>query len=85
VGVGADAARGGGKADIATAPPPTTNFCVTHTETGKIGAVSKTAWRFGPEDLVETKFIIIYCKKGMNRVCFLTMYFGLPRYIPPVS
>ena len=33
----------------------------------KICAVSKTAWPFGPEDLVKTKFIIIYCKKNMDR------------------
>jgi hypothetical protein len=26
----------------------------------KIGPVCETAWRFGPEDLVKTKFIIIY-------------------------
>ncbi len=33
----------------------------------KIGPVSKTAWRFGPEDFVKTKFIIIYCEKNMDR------------------
>jgi hypothetical protein len=33
----------------------------------KIGAVRESAWRFGPEDLVKTKFIIIYCKKSMDR------------------
>ena len=33
----------------------------------KIGPVSVTAWRFGPEDFVKTKFIIIYCKKTMVR------------------
>jgi hypothetical protein len=34
----------------------------------KISSVSATAWGFGPEDLVKTKFIIIYCKKSMERV-----------------
>jgi hypothetical protein len=33
----------------------------------KIGPVRGTAWRFGPEDLVKTKFIIIYCLKNMDR------------------
>jgi hypothetical protein len=33
----------------------------------KEGAVSKTAWRFGPEDLVKNKFIIIVYKKSMDR------------------
>jgi hypothetical protein len=33
-------------------------------ETAKIGAVSTTTWQFGPEELVKTKFIIIYCKKS---------------------
>ncbi len=47
VGVGADAAGGGGKAAIATASPPPRS--VSHTQKpAKIGAVSKTAWRFGP-------------------------------------
>jgi hypothetical protein len=40
---------------------------MTHTETGKIGTVSATAWHFGPEDLVTAKFIIIVCKKSMGR------------------
>jgi hypothetical protein len=60
-GRGAGAARGGRKASTATAPTPPTKTCVPHTETGKIGAVSKTTWCFGPEDLVKTKFINIYC------------------------
>jgi hypothetical protein len=38
-----------------------------HIETGKNGAVSATAWSFGPEDLVKTKFIIIVSKKSMGR------------------
>jgi hypothetical protein len=33
----------------------------------KIGPVSETARRFGPEDLVKTKFIIKYCLKIMDR------------------
>jgi hypothetical protein len=33
----------------------------------KIGPVSKTAWRFGPEYFVKTKFILIYCEKRMDR------------------
>jgi hypothetical protein len=33
----------------------------------KIGTVGETAWLFGPEDLVKTKFIIIFCKKSMDR------------------
>jgi hypothetical protein len=33
----------------------------------KIGPVTKTAWHFGPEDLVKAKFIIIDCKKSMDR------------------
>jgi hypothetical protein len=27
----------------------------------------EAAWHFGPEDLAKTKFIIIYCKKSMDR------------------
>jgi hypothetical protein len=50
----------GGKAAIATAPP--IKICVTPTKTGENRRVSKTAWLFRPEDLVKTKFIIIYCK-----------------------
>jgi hypothetical protein len=49
------------------APLPPTKICVIHTETSKIGTVSETAWHFGPEDLVKTKFIIIDCKKSMDR------------------
>ncbi len=65
-GWGADAAGGGGKAAIATASPPPRS--VSHTQKpANIGTVSKTAWRFGPEDLIKTKFIIIYCKKSMDR------------------
>jgi hypothetical protein len=64
-GGGVGGAGGGGKATIANAPP--TKICVIHKETGKIGAVSKTAWLFGPEDLVKTKFVKIYCKKSMDR------------------
>jgi hypothetical protein len=65
LGRGVGAPGGGGKLlELLPFPP---NICVTHTETGKIGAVSKTAWLFGPEDLVKTKFIIIYCKKRMDR------------------
>jgi hypothetical protein len=63
--VGGGCSQGWGKASIATAP---TKICMTHTETSKIGTVSKTAWRFGPEDLVKTKFIIIVHKKSINRV-----------------
>jgi hypothetical protein len=37
---------------------------VTHTETRKIGTVSKTEWHFGPEDLVKTKFIVIVLKRA---------------------
>jgi hypothetical protein len=33
---------------------------VTHTETGM---VSKTTWRFGPEDMDKAKFIIKYFKR----------------------
>ncbi len=42
-------------------------ICLTHRETGKIGAVNATAWRFGPEDLVKTELIIKACKKRMSR------------------
>ncbi len=60
---GAGAAGGGGKAAIATVPPHQ-----DHTqEPAKIGSVSETTWLFGPEDLVRTKFVIIYCKKSMDR------------------
>jgi hypothetical protein len=55
---------GWGKAAIATVPPPPTKICVKHTETG---ALSKTAWRFGPEELVKTKFSIIDCEKSINK------------------
>ncbi len=66
--LGVGAARGGGKAAIATyCPPPPTEICVTHTETVKNGAESKIAWHFGPEDLVITKFIVIVCKKRIGR------------------
>jgi hypothetical protein len=65
LGWGADEAGGGGKAAIATAPPHQ-DLCDTQ-KLAKIGAVSKTAWLFGPDDLVKTKFIIIYCKKSMDR------------------
>jgi hypothetical protein len=33
----------------------------------KIGTVSQTAWLFGPEDLVKTRFVTINCKKTMDR------------------
>jgi hypothetical protein len=56
---------GGGKAAIATAPPHQ-DLCDTQ-KPAKIGVVSKTAWLFGPEDLVKTKCIIIYCKKSIDR------------------
>jgi hypothetical protein len=63
---GAGAAGGGGKAAIATAPLPPRS--VLHTQKqAKIGTVSKTACRFGPEDLVKTKVVIIACKKSMGR------------------
>jgi hypothetical protein len=61
LGRGAGVAGGGGKAAIAT-----NKICVTQ-KPAKIGPVIKTAWLFGPEGLVKTKFIIIYCKKSMNR------------------
>jgi hypothetical protein len=63
---GVGAAGGGGKAAIAPAPTPT-KICVYTLKPSKIGSVSETAWLFGPEDLVKTKFIIIYCKKNMDR------------------
>ena len=47
---------GGGKAAIATAPPHQ-DLCDTQ-KPAKIGNVSETAWLFGPEDLVKTKFVI---------------------------
>jgi hypothetical protein len=66
-GGGAGAAGGGGKAAIATAPPPPPRSVLHTQKPAKIGPVSKTAWCFGPEDLVKTKFIIKNCKKSMNR------------------
>ncbi len=56
---------GGGKAAIATAPPHK-DLCDTQ-KPAKIGDVSETAWLFGPENLVKTTFIIISCKKRMDR------------------
>jgi hypothetical protein len=32
-------------------------------EKGKIGAVHATEWCFGPEDLVITKLLKLFCKK----------------------
>ncbi len=64
--MGAGAARGGGKAAIATVPPHQ-DLCDTHRNRRKTGSVRETTWLFGPEDLVKTKFVIIYCKKSMDR------------------
>ncbi len=63
---GAGAAGGGGKAAIATAPPPPERSVLHTQKPAKIGGVSKTTWRFGPEDLVKTKFIIIHCYKSIQ-------------------
>ncbi len=57
--VGASGAGGGGESCYSYCPP-------TQKPT-KIGPISKNAWHFGLEDLVKTKFIIIYCKKNMDR------------------
>ncbi len=66
LGWGAGAARGGGKAAIATAFP--TKTCVTHTETGKHWCGKRNRMHFGPEDLVKTKFgIHNSSKKSMGR------------------
>ncbi len=62
---GAGAAGGGGNVAIATGPPHQ-DLCDTQ-KPAKIGAVSETAWLFGPEDFVKTQIIIIYCKKSMGR------------------
>jgi hypothetical protein len=56
---------GGGKVVIATGHPHQ-DLCDTQ-KPAKIGAIGETAWLFGPEDLVKTKFIMIYCKKSMDR------------------
>jgi hypothetical protein len=64
-GGGAGVAGGGGKAATITAPPP--RYVKYTQKPAKIGAVSKTAWHFGPEVLLKTKFIIKYCEKSMDR------------------
>jgi hypothetical protein len=56
--VGAGAPRVEGKLLYSSyCPPDVCDMCA------KIGMVSAAALRFGPEDLVETKLIIIVCKK----------------------
>jgi hypothetical protein len=65
-GRGAGAAGGWGESWYATAPLRHKGLCDAQ-EPAKIRAVSVTTWRFGPEDLVKTKFITIYCKKSMDR------------------
>ncbi len=64
-GGGAVEAGGWGESCYSYCPP--TKICVTHKETGKIGSVRETAWRFGPEVLIKTEFVIIYCKKSIDR------------------
>jgi hypothetical protein len=56
----------GGKAAIVTVPSHQ-DLCDTHKKPAKIGSVSGSAWRFGPEYLVKTKFVMIYHKKNMDR------------------
>jgi hypothetical protein len=57
---------GWGETCYASVPLHHKGLCDTQ-EPEKIGAVSATTWCFGPEDLVKTTFIIIYCKKSMDR------------------
>jgi hypothetical protein len=54
----------GGKLVFYCPPPPQRSVSPGK---AKIGAVSATTLRFGPEELVKTKFIIIYCKKSMDK------------------
>ncbi len=51
---------GWGESCYSYCPPPQPRSVWQTQKPAKISTVKKTAWRFGPEDLVKTKFIIIY-------------------------
>jgi hypothetical protein len=44
------------------------SMCYTQ-KLSKIAAVHKTAWRFGHEDLVKTKYFVKLEKKAMTKLC----------------